>query len=90
MVFLRILRYDAKLAACPHHLQHVLKILSSKCVCCVFRNIRDKNAVNQVFLTKTTVLAFLQQKCSPQSSVFETKKIEENNPHQSLAIWPQL
>ena len=30
-----------------------LKILSSKRVCCVFRDIRDKNAVNQGFWSKT-------------------------------------
>ena len=29
------------------------KILSSKRVCCVFRDIRDKNAVNQGFWSKT-------------------------------------
>ena len=34
-----------------------LKILSSKCVCCVFRDIRDKNAVNQGFRSKTAVFS---------------------------------
>ena len=34
-----------------------LKILSSKRVCCVFRDIRDKNAVNQGFWSKTAVFS---------------------------------
>ena len=34
-----------------------LKILSSKHVCCVFRDIRDKNAVNQGFWSKTAVFS---------------------------------
>ena len=34
-----------------------LKILSSKFVCCVFCDIRDKNAVNQVFWSKTNVFS---------------------------------
>ena len=33
------------------------KILSSKHVCCVFRDIRDKNAVNQGFWSKTAVFS---------------------------------
>ena len=33
------------------------KILSSKHVCCVFRNIRDKYAVNQGFWSKTAVFS---------------------------------
>ena len=38
-------------------LANFLKILSSKRVCCVFRDIRDKNAVNQGFWSKTTVFS---------------------------------
>ena len=34
-----------------------LKILSSKQVCCVFRDIRDKNAVNHGFWSKTAVFS---------------------------------
>ena len=34
-----------------------LKNLSSKRVCCVFRDIRDKNAVNQGFWSKTAVFS---------------------------------
>ena len=34
-----------------------LKILSSKRVCCVFRDIRDKNAANQGFWSKTAVFS---------------------------------
>ena len=34
-----------------------LKMLSSKRVCCVFRDIRDKNAVNQGFWSKTAVFS---------------------------------
>ena len=34
-----------------------LKILSLKRVCCVFRDIRDKNAVNQGFWSKTAVFS---------------------------------
>ena len=34
-----------------------LKILSSKRVCCVFRDIRDKNAVNEGFWSKTAVFS---------------------------------
>ena len=36
-------------------LARFLKILSSKRVCCVFRDIRDKNAVNEGFWSKTAV-----------------------------------
>ena len=38
-------------------LANFLKILSSKRVCCVFRDIRDKNAVNQGFWSKTAVFS---------------------------------
>ena len=38
-------------------LANFLKMLSSKRVCCVFRDIRDKNAVNQGFWSKTTVFS---------------------------------
>ena len=34
-----------------------LKILSSKRVCCVFRDIRNKNAVNQGFWSETTIFS---------------------------------
>ena len=39
--------------------ENVLKIWSSKCVhtCCVFREICNKNTVNQVFWSKTTVFS---------------------------------
>ena len=68
----------AQLVACPH--SNFLKILSSKRVCCVFRDIRDKNAVNQGFWSKTAVFSLPATKMhcllifppllhSPQSSV---------------------
>ena len=36
-----------------------VKMLSSKRVCCVFCDIRDKNAVDQGFWSKTTVFSII-------------------------------
>ena len=67
-----------------------LKILSSKRVCCVFRDICDKNAVNQGFWSKTAVFSLLATKMhlfadflSPQSPLRPKKssKIKKKNPH---------
>ena len=43
----------AQLAACPRQ-QMLSNILSLKCICWEFCDIRDKNAVNQGFWSKTT------------------------------------
>ena len=56
-----------------------LKILSSKRVCCVFRDIRDKNAVNEGFWSKTAVFSLPATKIlNPQSSVLSPQL---KNPH---------
>ena len=45
----------AQLVACPH--SNFLKILSSKRVCCVFRDSCNKNAVTQCLWSKKNVLS---------------------------------
>ena len=46
---------SAQLVACPH--SNFLKILSSKRVCCVFRDICNKNAVTQCLWSKKNVFS---------------------------------
>ena len=68
---------SAQLVACPH--SNFLKILSSKRVCCVFRDSCNKNAVTQCLWSKTMGLAFLQQKCMASTLRIEDQglRIEE-------------
>ena len=58
LVFIRKIYHRQAVTTCGlSSLASFLKILSSKRVCCVFRDIRDKNAVNQGFWSKTAVFS---------------------------------